>query len=295
MDFANPFRDVEGRWFRGNVHTHTTESDGRLSPIEVADFYSTRGYDFLVLTDHEKVSDPASLSRDGFLVFTGLETSPLEHHHHLVGIGTDEIGPFSKRETAQDSIDALRDMGAYVFLAHPYWSALTESDILGLKGIDGVELYNTGCEVEKGRGFSTVHWDNLLSSGMKLNGLAVDDAHRYTDDAPGGWIWVRARELTELAIMDSVRNGYFYASTGPRILDVRIEDDTMYVLTSPCTTITFHSKGPTGSSNSRVGEGMLCHAQHTFRPEHEYVRLECVDGGGRRAWTSPMYTDEFGT
>ncbi len=294
MDFANPFRDAEGAWFKGNVHTHTTESDGHLSPREVADFYRESGYDFLVLTDHERASNPSPLSRDEFLVFTGLETSPLEEDHHIVGIGIKEIGPFSRKNTVQESIDALRDMDAYVFLAHPYWSALTEKDVLGLGGIDGLELYNTGCEVEKGRGFSTVHWDNLLSAGMRLSGLAVDDAHRYTNDAPGGWIWVKSAKLTETAILEAIRNGFFYASTGPRILDVDIREGTVSVLTSPCEVITFHSKGPTGSSNTRVGEGMLHHAQHKLRPENEYIRIECVDGGGRRAWTNPIYTDKFG-
>ena len=294
MDFANPFKK-RGHWFRGNLHTHTTESDGRLSPKDVSEFYRSSGYDFLCLTDHDRVSDPAGLSRDDFLVFTGLEIGPKESRHHIVGIGIGDLGPVERRTTAQETVDGLKSMGGLVFIAHPYWSALVDADVRDLTGIIGIELYNTGCEVEIGRGFSTVHWDRLLSSGMALNGLAVDDAHRYTDDAPGGWVWAKAASLTERGIKDAISGGYFYASTGPRILDIEVVDSTISVESSPVDTITFHSQGPSGNSVHRVGEGMLTHATHRFKPEHRYVRVECVDGGGRRAWSNPIYTEMFGS
>jgi len=293
MQFPNPFQQP-GKWFRGNIHTHTTESDGRLTLQGVTDFYRSRGYHFLCLTDHEKMSDPSGLSTDDFLVFTGVETGCPSSRHHIVGVGIDEVGPFPRQETAQEAVDKIRSMGGIVFVAHPYWSSLFDEDILSLRGINGIELYNTGCEVEIGRGFSTVHWDNILSRGMRLNGIAVDDAHRYTDDAPGGWIWVKAESLTVEAIKESISKGLFYASTGPEIRSVVVEEDLIRVESSPVETITFHSRGPSGNSVHRVGESMLTHAEHRFKPEHAYVRIEAVDGGGRKAWTNPIYTDLFG-
>jgi hypothetical protein len=294
MVFANPFRK-RGKWLRGNLHTHTTESDGRLSLGEVTEFYRSRGYDFLCLTDHNTVSDPSGLSTDDFLVFSGVEITSWETRHHIVGVGLVQYGPMEKWQTPQETIDGLKSMGALVFIAHPYWSALTDAEIRDLRDIIGVELYNTGCEVEIGRGFSTVHWDNLLASGMALDGLAVDDAHRYTDDAPGGWVWVKASRLTEARIIDSLSKGLFYATTGPSILDIEVEGDTISVESSPVDTITFHSRGPSGHSVHRVGEGMLTHATHKFKPDHRYIRVECVDGGGRRAWSNPIYTEAFGS
>ncbi len=293
MRFSNPFRK-KGRWYRGNLHSHTTESDGKLTPTEVVEFYRSRGYDFLCLTDHEKVSDPGGLCSDEFLVFTGVETSPKESSHHIVGIGIHELGPVEKFDKAQETIDNLASMGGIVFIAHPYWSALTDDDINQLGNVAGIELYNTGCEVEIGRGFSTIHWDNLLASGMPLDGFAVDDAHRYTDDAPGGWVWVRARNLTERDIVGGIRKGDFYSSTGPLLEGITVEDDKIHVISSPVDTITFHSRGPSGNSVHRIGEGMLTHASHTFKPEHRYIRVECVDGGGRMAWANPIYTDMYG-
>ncbi|HVU14003.1 MAG TPA: hypothetical protein VHD90_22145, partial [Phototrophicaceae bacterium] len=46
-----PF-DKPGRFYRGNLHTHSTRSDGRLSPELVCRFYREAGYDFLAITDH---------------------------------------------------------------------------------------------------------------------------------------------------------------------------------------------------------------------------------------------------
>ena len=41
-----------GRWFKGNTHTHTVNSDGDSTPDEVVRWYREHGYNFLVLSDH---------------------------------------------------------------------------------------------------------------------------------------------------------------------------------------------------------------------------------------------------
>ena len=48
-------------FFKGNLHCHTTESDGKLSPDEVVALYRDLGYDFLALTDHRRLSAPTHL------------------------------------------------------------------------------------------------------------------------------------------------------------------------------------------------------------------------------------------
>ena len=53
------YTDAQGRkWFKGNLHTHTTASDGKLPPEECYALYKSKGYDFLARTDHWKVSEP---------------------------------------------------------------------------------------------------------------------------------------------------------------------------------------------------------------------------------------------
>ena len=43
---------------KGCLHTHTTCSDGKLSPQAVADAYESRGYDFVAFTDHDYLLKP---------------------------------------------------------------------------------------------------------------------------------------------------------------------------------------------------------------------------------------------
>jgi len=47
----------EARWYKGNLHTHTYWSDGDDFPEMVADWYKSRGYDFLALSDHNIIAD----------------------------------------------------------------------------------------------------------------------------------------------------------------------------------------------------------------------------------------------
>ena len=72
MPTVNPFQQP-GRWYRGNTHSHSTESDGRLPIADRFAQYRDGGYDFLVLTDHRKVNDVSAHSRDGFLAISGSE------------------------------------------------------------------------------------------------------------------------------------------------------------------------------------------------------------------------------
>ncbi|HUU43116.1 MAG TPA: PHP domain-containing protein, partial [Planctomycetota bacterium] len=76
MTFENPFR-APGRWWRGNLHTHTTRSDGELSPDETAAAYRSLGYDFLAITDHGCVSEVAEVP-EGLLLLPGVEHGTVE-------------------------------------------------------------------------------------------------------------------------------------------------------------------------------------------------------------------------
>ena len=58
-----PIASAQGsHWFRGNTHTHTLQSDGDSPPDSVARWYRDHGYNFLFITDHEKLTDPGPLN-----------------------------------------------------------------------------------------------------------------------------------------------------------------------------------------------------------------------------------------
>ncbi len=93
----------------------------------------------------------------------------------------------------QEVIDILQDQQGIVFLGHPYWSGLTLHDILPLKGILGIEVFNTCCLRGIGKGVSAIHWDDLLAHRKNLYGFAVDDSHLQEDIVHGWIIWSKQR------------------------------------------------------------------------------------------------------
>src|ERR1051326_4893732 len=103
---------AEPHWYRGNLHTHTTESDGDSPPSDVVRWYREHGYDFLVITDHNKVTvvhDDKLLLIPGEEVTDRFAKKPL--HVNATGI-TKVVTPQhgdSIVSTLQHDVDAVRD------------------------------------------------------------------------------------------------------------------------------------------------------------------------------------------
>lgn len=217
----NPF-ELRGVWLKGNLHTHSTNSDGALTPEQVADLYASNGYGLLSITDHEKLT---KLEHERLVLIPGIETSAGEtrvgYSYHLVVLGVEDGESIQRlRRSVGELMDFVYENGGLVFVAHPYWSSLTIEDLVGLDKYTGIEVYNTGCDVECAKGFSTVHWDGVLARGRLVYGLAVDDAHRYVSppvDALGGWVWVKVENPSTEDVLDSLRRGLFYASMSPTV------------------------------------------------------------------------------
>ena len=290
--------EAPGEWFRGNLHLHTTVSDGDLEPQEAVDGYRAQGYDFLAITDHDRVVEVEELEDRGMTLLPGVEIAPpggeLGQTIHCVGIGASEAPERREGDTAQDAIGRLNDLCEATFVAHPSWSSLTFADILPIEGIIGVEVFNFTCHRGIGRGLSEVQWDDLLARGRRLFGLGVDDAHFHYDDLYGGWIVLKAEEPTREAIYEALRQGRFYASQGPTIESVEIEGDTVHVECSPvmeCLAVC-----PTagrGWTNWRQESRRDVHSEFEFelRPGTDPIRICVVDQEGRRAWTNPWWKD----
>jgi len=120
-------------WFKGNTHTHTLESDGDSPPEEVATWYKENGYDFLVLSDHNVLTDPATLSHivdESFLLIPGEEvTSSFEGASvHINGININMLVIPQRADTLvgtiQKNIDAIREVEGAPHINHPnfQWS-----------------------------------------------------------------------------------------------------------------------------------------------------------------------------
>jgi hypothetical protein len=299
MHFPSPFAQP-GQWFKGQLHVHSTASDGQLTPDEVVGWYRKRGYHFLALADHGVLGE-ARVVADDFITLSGVEVDgvdPQSGLYHLVGLGLEGPPGVGCREAipAQEAIDRLRAAGGLVVMAHPYWSGQMSKDLLDQPGCFGLEIYNGGCEVDNARGFSTVHWDDLLAAGYRLWGLAVDDAHwRHGDhDAGLGWVWVKAAALTQAAILGALQSGHFYASSGPEIQDFWLEGRQVHVRCSPVAAIDFVGNGHLSRRIAAPPGEALTAASYQLREGQQYVRVACRDARGGWAWSNPLFLNERG-
>ncbi len=288
MHFKNPF-DCPGSWYKANLHTHSTTSDGEVSPGERARQYRDHGYQVLAITDHNKTNDVSGLSAEGFLVISSMETHPScpgGDPYHLVCLNVPHGFSVPDDSDANARICAVREAGGEVIIAHPYWCGHNLNHLMPIEGPIAVEVYNATC-TKIGKGFSSVQWDDLLDAGRILPAVAVDDTHGGRDIFMG-WTMIRAESLTVESVMEALRSGCFYASTGPTIEDARIADGVVSVRCSPAREIHFVAQRSAGRSFYADDGEPLRSAELKFSPMWDYVRVEIVDANGGRAWTNPF-------
>lgn len=227
--FSNP-----GHFYRGNIHTHSTRSDGVRTPEEVCRTYREAGYDFLCLSDHfmERfgfpIVDTTPYRTESFTTIFGAEIHALENSHHelwhLLACGLPlDFAPLSDGEDAVSLARRAVAAGAFLGIAHPQWSQLTIEDGRQMAGIaHSVEVYNTGCHLECDRPDGTALLDALLSEGHRLTGYAADDAHFKSRDYLGGWMMVKAEANEPEALLAAMKAGAFYSSRGPVIEAIEV-------------------------------------------------------------------------
>ncbi len=309
-------------WFKGNVHAHSTISDGKLSPEEVAELYKKHGYSFLAFSEHQCHTYHANLEDPSFIILPAIERNksfgnPKRYFHvngilgpkyltdaairppynHMEYVPMPNLDDYPK--AAQKSIDELLEAGYMVMFNHPNWSFNCFNDLLSVNGYFAVEILNYTSQVESGIGFSTVYWDALLRSGRKVWGIAADDNHNGNKfgeappdwDSFGGWVMVNATELSHEAITSALLNGKFYSTMGPEIYHLAYDGKNVYVECSPVQTIRFISYFPHGyCRRDRHGKNIES-AEYELRSTEKYVRVECVDEMGRIAWSNPIFLD----
>jgi len=137
------------------------------------------------------------------------------------------------------------------------------------------------------KGYSSVHWDQLLGKGIILPAVATDDVHK-SENINLGWTMIKAKELTADAILDALKSGCYYASCGPTIADYRVEEGVVKIKCSPAVKICFGGQTSHGSVvNSQNGKPLTT-AKWKPSENCKFVRVEVIDAEGRHAWTNPI-------
>ena len=281
----------EGVWLRGNLHMHTTRSDGQLSYEDAVARYEQAGYDFIAVTDHWVRSEKGTTA-GGMLLLSGCEynigETVQEGVYHIVGVGMERAPALERTEKSpQRIIDEIRAAGGVAILAHPAWSLNSAEDVARLTGLCGTEIYNTTSAVPPNvRPYSGLFVDQLASLGVLLPCMGADDAHRYVNDATVCSIMVHAREKSHEAVMEAIRAGDFYATMGPSVA-LTVENGEAVVTCSPAAQVEFHSDAVWNDRRVTQGEGITT-ARCRLLPFETFVRAEVVDSEGRRAFSSPV-------
>jgi hypothetical protein len=207
-------------------------------------------------------------------------------------------------EPLQAVVDWIAGNGGLPYLAHTYWSGLRTEQWIECEGLLGLEVWNSGCELEIGRGDSSIHWDEALELGSPLQGLATDDSHHPGYDSGFAWTMVRAAERSTEAVLDALRRGSFYSSTGPAIESVVSDDGAVEVQCSPAQSVTLVSSRhrgaranagrlgyPNGSTIlERDAAGLITRVRLEQPPLAPFGRVVVSDTAGRRAWTNALWT-----
>lgn len=282
MRYADPYA-VPGTWYKGNLHTHTTRSDGKLEPEDVVGWYDKNGYDFLAITDHDRWTDPGpyqKTTRVTLIPAFEFSLGPVREAHMLcLGVRQVYGGAF------QDVLNYTRALGGMVILCHPNWireDLWAPEDMAPLRHYAGIEIYNHVINRLPGRALATDDWDAMLTKGYLIWGYANQDAHR-PEDFGHAWNMALAPALSVESILFSLAAGHCYGSTGVSFSEIGYRDGAIHALVDSPAQIRFVGPGGAILSETKGTEA-------TFRPDGEaYVRVEAQNEGGQWAWSQPFW------
>ncbi len=330
-----------GSFYKTNLHVHTTLSDGDETPATVKRLYKEKGYSVVAFTDHEIMIAHPELADEDFLPLTAYEIAFAEQAPEVIRQGkkvchmnlfapamdtpysslftektvtnetakhyiTDEMRAHTHErvysaEGINEIIEIAKKEGFLISLNHPVWSLQNYEDYKALRGLWGIEIRNTEC-VSVGYEDTDVPFVDLLRLGQRVFPLAVDDAH-HKENFGMSFVDVKAPSLTYLHIFNALKNGDFYASWGPRIKALSIEDGILhlestdivaaYVVSERRITKSKLSDTPFTSCSIDIDKYLSQTVGAASSRWDFYIRLVLVDQNGNKALTRAYFLDEL--
>lgn len=298
------------KWYKGNTHTHTLNSDGDSTPDEVVRWYREHGYQFLVLTDHNFLTSVDGLNSlhgadEKFLVIRGEEVTdqfggkPLHINGLDVKRKVEPQGGKSVVDTLQRNVNAIRKESGVPHINHPNFGwAITTEELRQVQNNKLFEIYNGHPHVNNlgGGGVPGLEevWDAILTSGKLLYGIAVDDAHTFKRPwdrgaaRPGqGWVVVRAERLSAASILEAMERGDFYASTGVELTDYQANNKSISITIKQVPSSKYRVQF-IGKGGRILREVLTNPAVYQMKGDEGYVRAKIIESNGNIAWTQPV-------
>ena len=317
----------KGQFYKTNLHTHTTLSDGELSPEEVKKRYMALGYHAVAFTDHYILVPHPELCDENFLALNSLEINvrslglpqPFRKVFHLNLYSYDQArtdAPWGNLklypieyspECANRIIREAHEQGFLVSYNHPVWSQQQAADFTALENVDMMEVHNSECvTIGYGMESTDVYYHNMCLLGKRIVPVATDDMH-HPAALGKGWTMIKAESLTPKAILDALAHGDAYASTGPSFYSLDFDQETAIVslACSPCREVYLMTErrfaaGLNQEQNGGLVESLLVdlskYIEETLtygKKENSFIRFILVDEQGRKGYTRAYFLDEF--
>ena len=331
----------KGKYYKANLHCHSTYSDGKLTPAQLKALYMDAGYSILAITDHcLLIPHHDELTDDNFVALNGTELDVPEpgidriyrKTCHICYIALDpdnKVTPFyhsekyvfgnmvnHRDEVVRDGVDEEyerdhtgecisymmrrgRERGYFVTYNHPTWSLEDYSDYSNYHGMHAIEMFNFLSTIQGPEDINSREYDDIIRHGQRIYCIGADDNHngRPRDhrrvDSFGAWTMICPEKLEYRAVTDALLRGDFYASMGPEIRELYLEDGVIHIETSCAESIVMMTNIRRWSAVHREKGKRLTSADFKLPTDASYVRFTVIDKYGKKAATSAYFIDEL--
>ena len=214
----------------------------------------------------------------------------------------DDSLPDYVREYSHEGISDVmkkgREGGFFVTYNHPKWSLENYGDYSGFEGMHAMEMCNGGSYTCGYGDYNPEVYDDLLRQGKRIYCISGDDNHGNGDKSRTPWDFfhaftvIKAENLEYKTVTKALLDGNFYASMGPEISELYLEDGKVYVKCSEAVRVTYTTgRRKSGAVRARDGK-LVTEASFAVAPEDVYFRITVTDANGKHANTNAYFVDE---
>lgn len=303
--------------FKANMHSHSTFSDGKLTPEELKAAYKEHGYSIFAFSDHITVKEHTDLADDEFLPLTSAELDISEQgersfnlrksfHFNIISRDPEHFEQIKYNSKSFNTeyinriIREAKEKNYFVTANHPNWSLFTEDEFLQLEGLNGFELYN--CITANFGGalsFTPEIYLYLLRNGKRIFPIGADDNHSFcmpfshpNNDSFGGFTYILSDKLEYSKIINALDSGNMYCSTGPQFFEISAENDIISIKTSNVRQISVLTENGKAFTKRALKNQTVNELDFNPNDGGSFFVAYIVDSNGNPAMTRAFYKGE---